>query len=191
MRFYPLKGGEQFLLHYPQAWGGGDAFFGGMDESPFITPLMTPALVAHAIGGEIGFFEALTPAPIKRLKAKFPDACIRRQGDIWSIKLPWSWDELLTVHYKQSERKKNKIRFPHHKSRTAEVLGTEHKLTGKYYPVGILMIDGAEIHSVSVGEGTLRARDHADQVLEDGPYAFARTPLLLPIPEGARALGWE
>ena len=180
MEFHPLQGGRQFVLHLPRRANTGQftVFFGGEDESPFITPIAATPLVVLRSKGETGFYESLTPTEIKFLRIRSPDAPVRRQGDVWSIRLPDTWS-----HFD---------RCPRTQKQRTHVLGTNHILTGRYLGKRIVHFDdGLNDVRVALGEGVMTARDHAPQTLEGGPHAFARTPHLNPISLTQRDLGWQ
>lgn len=212
MEIHLLKGGVQFLVMYPGTktrWGSrcdGRTFFGGMDESPFITSLEDVPVAAFRAQGEDAFFEALIPHQIKTLQRRFPDASVSRQGDVWSFKLPYSWDELRAqvipkpkylpvggrgrFYRAKMERENHRMRvgyrmqigqFNYLKSSPphARVLGTNHSIKGPGGYVSLQTIEnGLGPFHMFVAEGMLTAPDHAPQVLQGGPHLMVRTPHL-------------
>ena len=195
MNFHLVKEETQFIVRYPVLLSepviSQRTFFGWMDESPFLTPIdLEPynALVDH---GEQAFFESLVPKAIKKLVATFAGNP-RRQGDIWSFKLPWTWNEL-PLHFRAKNRKQ-RLKFRSHFQRILQlnqvsyVSGTNHTLMGRLYAGARIIVDNKTLVRTGIGEGVLRAPDHADQIL-DGPHALARTPHLKPIMIPQRRLG--
>jgi len=198
MQFHRLKGGQQFLVRYPQNQNLAvnrfnsepRTFFGGMDESPFITAIKDEAWNAHKEGGEEAFYDALIPETIKKLSQMFPNAPVRRQGDIWSIPLPISWEELQPKWKARKPSRKRK--FSTHRQWTMTVLGTNHLLHGKYFSTEQLLIGGKIFSRIALAEGTITAADHKPQAWTGSPHVLARTPHLEPLTDlSLRLRGWE
>lgn len=86
--FYPLKAGEQFLVHCQTG-----IWFGGTDEQPFLTHLDSEPFKAFLQGGEQDFYEALKPQLVRELERQL-GVTTKRQGDIFAVPLPFSWDDI-------------------------------------------------------------------------------------------------
>ncbi len=202
MKVYPLKGGEQLLIHYP--WMNfmeedrrfmtfDQHLFAGMDESAFVTGITPSAFDAFRTGGEGAFFDVLTPPSVRKLSQIFPGTPIGRQGDIWTIKVPMTWLDFADNHAGNNRHRKM-ARFLgayYTGTRTNPVLGTNHVLEGKYIDGITMILPGVSLPGLGVGEGVLTATDHTPRILDDSLYVFARTPNILPVSEPQRVAGWE
>jgi hypothetical protein len=178
MQMHLLADGVQMLVFYPVfGWQQEPAvFFAGMDESPFLTRLVSRAHRVLEEEGEKPFYDALQPASIKRAKKKFPDALARRQGDIWGIPVPFSW-------YVLTPRGANeRAQWLEHLSPSTpkSVLRTNHRIQGKYGPLRRKWVGDLLFEKVGVGEGVITAPDHAPQDWKGNPHIIDRTDMLHP-----------
>lgn len=151
LEFYPLKRGEQFLVrHHKQLW------FGGTDEQPFLVSLEPNTFSRFMEGGEQDFFAALVPEEVTEMEKDLKTST-RRQGDIFAVKLPISWDEIaeaMEVIYGHEKWKPECVK-------RRSVFKTRHRLTGKFSAFTHLL--GWE--NVVVVEGILVAPDHSPMTL--------------------------
>jgi hypothetical protein len=210
MEFHPLKNGEQFLVCYPgkkSRWSPEDrTFFGGMDESPFITSLKDTPLTAFQNNGEDAFYESLIPDVVKLMKKVLPDTEVRRQGDVWSVALPFSWENLPGISQgpklvnvsgrrrtRLKQRKQNLPALSDYQARMEslrseprfipKVLDTRnHSIKGRYVVADHFTIMGKSMANfkAALGEGILRAPDHAELELLGRAHLLARTPHITP-----------
>ncbi len=165
-RFHALDHGRQFILRGSFSRGPVvNCDFGGTDENPFVTRLDREAYHVFLEEGEAAFYRALKPPHFGAMEKKF-GVVARRQGDIWAIKLPMDWNDvvnasLLNFGYKPMLD----YRDPH------RVFSTRHTLIGDYAPFGKW--------NRAVVQGVLVQRpEHADLNLTDGLYFLERTPFL-------------
>ncbi len=188
MKFHTIKDGSQFLVYYPVHFGFGTRtpmlFFGGMDESPFLTGIKPEVYNFFVKGGEEAFFEELKPSAIKYLQSRHPNATVARQGDIWSLRIPQR-RVILPQFY--TDKKGEMHAFAKGKRKTTPVLGTNHYLEGRYHSVSLIVIDEAVLSGIAIAEGTLTAADHAPHKLVGGLHILARTRHILP-PMPARGM---
>ena len=156
--FFPLRDGRQFLFTCPDPPSskktpkGKRLYFGGTDETcAFLTRLIPQEpLAAFELYGEEGFFDSLKPEHIKNLEEELGVAA-QRQGDIFVVKLPFSWRQLCIISVLDRQ---GRI-VP--KSVKAYPIGkTRHKLTGRYI----------ETISAYFVEGTITAPHHAPLTLK-------------------------
>lgn len=169
VQFFPLMKGAQFLLQVP---GSHEAFFGGTDERPFLVKLESASLSMFKAGGERGFYDALKPVAVDRLKERFNSQALR-QGDWFAVRFPdWStakyWTQCFFHHDGECSSGSGEI-----KKETVKVGGTRHTLKGRFLLPCRMMREERSNCSL-IGEGVLEAPDHADKVLK-GPHAFFQT----------------
>jgi hypothetical protein len=195
MQFYPLKDGEQFIVHYPATREfRSHTVFGGCDESSFISGILAPAFLAFERGGERAFFEALTPDAVKELRELFPDALVQRQGDMWSIALPLDWKEVVMrcmISLNRPARRSLHWKKVTGATETSAVLGSNHRVNGLCSARTDVRIRDVIVDNVAVATGTITAPDHAPQLLGDGPNIIAQTPNLEPVDAQMRRAGYE
>jgi hypothetical protein len=187
--FHPLKGGEQFLVRYPETeTTGAKTLFAGMDESAFITGVTRWAWAAFCSGGEKGFFESLKPPLVREISQAFPQATVRRQGDIWSIAMPRPSHQYLMDKVDLGYRRKFRRFLRGDGSHgTFTVLNTNHVLEGRF-------LQGVRLNrfrNTALGVGVLTAPDHAPQELLEMVHLFGRTPNIQPATQEERAGGFE
>lgn len=165
MDFFWLNHGLQFLIYYytycenkgsdlekkkvPVCW------FGGMDESPFLVRLRPWCYHTLITKGEAAFFNALKPERIKNIE-KLTNQPAQRQGDIFSVKIPFSLEQL--------EMAKNclggKTPVPKQKNTQINLFETRHKAECK-------LSSSENKKVVVVKEAILKAPDHHDLELPD------------------------
>jgi len=184
--FHLLAGGTQFVAHYRvrPAWDRAQTYFGGMDESPFLTALTEVPYKALLDGGEKAFFDSLKPDAIKTLQATYPASCVQRQGDIWSINIPHNWEHIcnqMFPNYKSLRKRRRQLLRD--SSSQVDVLDTNHRIQGRYYFRGrteFIRVGETRLQGIALGEGILTAPDHAPAILTNEPHVIAQTPHILP-----------
>lgn len=163
--FFPLLQGVQFLFgfqKYPDIGPG--AWFGGTDESVFLTRVLDENWKAFNKGGERAFFRSLMPRIIRRLQQQ-NNCAVVRQGDVYAAKLPFTWEQIpqvvpLFTNFGTKPRA----------ATNARVADTRHRLTGRCVAIR------NESEPMLIGEGTLKAPGHSDRVLE-GPHLIVAANL--------------
>ena len=156
VEFFVLKDGDQFLLRF-SCDNRYQYFFGGTDEQPFLVQLRDEPFFAFVRGGEQGFFEALKPPMIRELE-KIYQTTAKRQGDIFAMPIPYTWQELQDAIFVSCGRKLEIEGGP--KNMGSDVFHTRHNLKGKVIKYGLE-------HEIRMfGEGVLEAPDHAPVKLE-------------------------
>lgn len=170
--FFPLKRGRQFLFVLDRMHE--EVWFGGTDDSPFLTKLNWQAFETFEQGGARAFYQDFVPHQIKELRRHFPHLKPLRQGDVWAFPVPFSWDEL-----KQIGRFEDGLgdlqgfeRGGRQKVKDRSVLGTRHTLQGVVSPC-FFIIGGHVDHDVV--EGVLTAPSHSPLRLR-GPHVLFRSP---------------
>ncbi|MFC1686596.1 hypothetical protein ACFLZS_01550 [Patescibacteria group bacterium] len=155
--FYPLQEGRQFLYRT----SGGNVWFGGTDEQPFLTELIPKTLQVFKKHGEGEFYEYLKPYSIQQLE-KILGIPSKRQGDIFAIPLERTWSEIkkelaiLTGEEIEQELVKD---YP--------VLGTRHQLAEAF------VISTPRLFA----EGGMEAPDHESLILK-GPHILDQVDVL-------------
>lgn len=186
--FFPLLGGEQFVFADSHPNGQvRSVWFGGTDEQPFLTQLTTPPMRKLQRGGERCFFASLKP----RLMIQIEEALgvtAQRQGDIWYVPIPATWEQLIPKPRKRSLGERCTALFTRRKAPTVEPLderlgiqdvdyfekgrmavwNTQHRIQGQYVSVKVFGVE------TEIGEGVLTAPDHEPRELV-GPHVFAQT----------------
>ena len=123
-------------------------YFGGMDESPFLSIVHCEAVTALKNEGESAFYEALKPLWIRN-REKRTGISAKRQGDIFAMPVGSGWASLSqrpVFSYEESQGEKiYDVRFhgdyspmeidlsidlPNPTQAKNQVLGTNHQLTG-------------------------------------------------------------
>ncbi|MCR4328791.1 MAG: hypothetical protein NUV53_04790 [Patescibacteria group bacterium] len=159
---------KQFVLwesnpHFDLEWWDAspprpEHWFGGFDESPFLTGVEEDAWKAFSESGEKGFFNALKPALILHLEKRY-GAGWQRQGEIFAFPLNPS---LLARTNRLSEDVTGDL----------PVFHTHHKLHGTMCRA---RVEGFEC---LIGIGTLTADDHSPRVFKK-PHALAVARFLM------------
>jgi hypothetical protein len=173
LEMYSLMEGHQFLASI-----GRHVIFGGTDEAPFLV-LLEPENLRHLTeGGEAMFYAGLKPYQMNGYEAIYGGQAVR-QGDIWALALPMSWDEIARYYFRSTRGKQ--LHLSH--GRTA-ILRTRHVLEGTwaterpglpYQPPGSYKYYRRHWPVRSdVVDGILEAPDHAPLGL-DGPHVLVRT----------------
>lgn len=156
--FFPLRGGEQFLLRH---WRGGESepqiWFGGTDEQPFLVRLGSAAFSPFMRGGEDGFFAGLRPAVVNEFEVQLR-LPTRRQGDIFALPLPYKWREIV--------RGMGRGVATEPETYTGPVFGTRHMITSPR----ALQLNPTQM----IAEGLLEAPDHGPLRL-DVPHLLSQT----------------
>lgn len=162
-RFYSVAKDRQFLYTVPTENNGRRIFFGGMDESPFLTEL-DYSVVEHLIEGEESFFRALKPGIIQRAERNF-ESVAHRQGDFFAVTTPRpiNWGAFMLKYLGDNELRISVVE-------DENLRGTRHTIAGLFGRAGDTLI----------GEGTIEAPDHEPLILK-GPHiieqaAFLRRP---------------
>jgi len=165
--FFPLKQGEQFLFRLNRTDYNGktkyDYLFGGTEHASFLVSLTPEPFEAFQRGGEAAFFNSLKPEVIKKCEELFGGNCLR-QGDIFAVPLPYTWDEL----NKMSRLSSGKI-CQDSQTTNEKLFGTRHVFVGICARFSVLG------KSHFIGTGTLTAPDHPPLVLNNGIFLFAQT----------------
>lgn len=163
--FWPLQNGEQFvysvsledrLCH----------FFGGTDERPFFVEIEGRPVERLRQQGEVAFYQALMPPLIEKWGKRWQGEA-RRQGDIWSLPVAFSW-----LQIKQHCRDygwSGEVRDLHRQA----IFGTHHRFTGLY-------LQPVPTDRAVIGEGIIEAPDHQPIELH-GPHLFDQTPGIKPV----------
>lgn len=202
--FFPLRGGEQFLLrivgengtigewcsrcHRPIPETGTFVYFGGTDEGPahsqFLVRLEPRIFGVFRQKGETAFYQSLKPWLIEKLEERYGSERTSRQGDIWAYALPLTWEDILRRELKRGYRDFAVERSPVRSRRTRRLVGvfdTRHILRGW----GVEEVASATLLGTStawsswetVAEGRIEAPDHKSLLL-NGPHALAQTAYL-------------
>ncbi|MBI2013239.1 MAG: hypothetical protein HYS87_00130 [Candidatus Colwellbacteria bacterium] len=164
--FFPLRGGEQFILIVPlehARW----VLFGGTDEASAFVVRMQDQAAQILRQGEQAFYDSLKPERIKELEKNFGVTALR-QGDWFCVPIPTTWENLRIAMIALGHSKTD---FQIADQKKGIPIGnTRHSLCG------------GQVHSPNYGrgtiaEGTLRAPDHKDLVL-NGPHILWRTEMV-------------
>lgn len=148
--FFSLLGGKQFLVRLgrdvvsePQLW------FGGTDEQPFLVRLMYETFKAFQEGGQRAFYDRLKPAIATKLEKTF-DTTAQRQGDIFAVRVPYSWKQMGAgrLMFLGWETVPKSVKH-------FTLFNTRHSLNGTH-------LKGAELFGdrYEIGEGVIEAPDH-------------------------------
>ncbi len=166
-QFFPLQKGAQFLVvasRGPNYDARERLYFGGTDERPFLVE-MNPQVLTSLKKGEAGFYDAIRPEGAQFAEKKFGTKAVR-QGDWFAVPLPFKWNSvhgllgLFTDDHKATSAGEKGIRIG----------GTRHQLIDGQ----AILLGHNPLRCMIIGEGLLRAPDHADKVLK-GPHAFFQT----------------
>jgi len=165
-RFHPLDQGRQFLLR--GSFNRGPVSFcefGGTDENPFVARLDREAYHGLLEDGESAFYESLRPPRFKAMEKAFKVTALR-QGDIWAIKIPMDWKDVVNASLVNFGFKPLRDSGDSHR-----IFNTRHTLVGDYAPFGKW--------NRAIAQGVLVQRpEHADINLTDGLYLLERTSFL-------------
>ncbi len=153
MELFFLMNGKQFLLRIEnsetQYW------FGGTDERPFLVRLKEEPFRAFQKEGDNLFYATLKPKTITKFEQTF-QVLAKRQGDIFAVPVPHSWDELqrASLICLGVKREPESVKLQ-------PIFGTRHRLTGLYS-------ENIELFGsyYPLGEGVLEAPDHSPLKLE-------------------------
>lgn len=150
-QYFPLLSGQQFVLITAYNKLNFRAYFGGTDERPFLVSIShTIASKTIGQGNEQAFFDSLKPKIISAQEKFVGLSATKRQGDIFAVKAPFSWNEQALVSdfigLEQSHEIVEKSLF-----------GTRHIITGKVW--GDYWNDRHHNPRV-LFEGVLAAPDH-------------------------------
>lgn len=174
--FCPLKGGIQFVFEF---WGKWDTmrhereyygFFGGTEKNPFLVRLSRgPTFGLNFLKeGPRAFYEALRPKIISEWAERF-GTLPRRQGDIWALPLPFSWEQICSMMFLVGAKRD----FPEiKKTMGSSLFGTRHRLKGLLYEV---IITNPYDTKYTMGEGVITAPDHSPFEIKGGPHILAQT----------------
>lgn len=165
-KFHFLNHGQQFLLrgHFNR---GPVSFcdFGGTDENPFVTIIDREAYHTFLESGEEAFYASLKPPNLKVMEKEFGVSSLR-QGDIWAIKIPMDWKDVVRASLLNFGYRPMRDSGERHR-----VFNTRHELIGDYAPYGKW--------NRAIAQGILQQRpEHTDLDLSGGLYLLERTPFL-------------
>lgn len=174
---HSLMDGQQFLLVESDSRR---PYFGGTDEAPFMVRLDTVHLQNFELGGETAFYDGLKPEKTKGYEEMFGTSAVR-QGDIWAVPVPMSWDKLCG-YYRRTTGGQRGLRIC---TGRRDILRTRHTIDGRWvkgkprFPFDDSRHRGRYLRiSDMVAEGTMTAPDHEPLVLY-GPHVLARTAGIL------------
>ncbi len=154
--------GQQTFFTWNEYQGPG--YFGGTDESPFLSHLdwnqVNP--IHWKDEGPEGFLNILKPKVTTVLENRL-SVRSERQGDWFAIPLPVRSIEEGVVLFSLADALggKTKSKFSTPSGNTHTLGGTRHELEGEV----------VQLRGLYIGRGTLRAPDHADQHF-DGIHLF-------------------
>lgn len=162
MDFFWINNQLQFLLYYyfcgynqgqdnekresPMCW------FGGMDESPFLVRLNPACYHTLIRKGEQDFFEALKPKKVRVIE-KFAEMQAKRQGDIFSVELPFTLQQLQVA----GKALGGNIPVPEHKGQRFNLFGTRHQAEAE-----LSSSTSGNENNIVIKEALLKAPDHCD-----------------------------
>lgn len=165
--FFPLKQGAQFLFRQNSTDYNDKTtskyWFGGTEHSPFLVSLTKKPFEAFQEGGEAAFFDSLKPEVIKKCEELFGGGNYLRQGDIFAIPLPYTWQELNKISTLSSGQVCQGSQTTNEK-----LFGTRHVFAGICTKFSVL----GKNHFI--GTGTLAAPDHPPLILDHGIFLFAQ-----------------
>lgn len=178
--FRPLKNDRQFIYYTPRRqYQEAQCWFGGTDEAPFLVELAKPAETAKLLvaeKGEAAFYQYLKPSDAKFVEQLFGQEA-KRQGDIFAVAVPWSWEELqgfamlLGAAVRGSKPKDGQVR----------VFETRHVLQGQCLETVTPQVTSYNERigerRMVFGSGILEAPDHAPRILE-GVHALFQVEVL-------------
>jgi hypothetical protein len=161
LSMYALRDGTQFVVRHFN--DDEDAYYGGVDEVPFLVKIDAELLYTLMDKGEAAFFEALKPDEIKFFEDEFGTDGTKRQGDVYAVALPstYTWGDLPTPAAGEHQ-----------------VGETRHAIDGFWIEVSehdaVVIEHVGGVHEICglIAEGTLTAPDHAPLELR-GPHLIA------------------
>lgn len=171
--FYKLAWGVQFLFVLPGRYSNERSlYFGGTDEEPFLVGLQPHLIDKYKEGGDKAFYNTLKPSIIGELEQEMRVES-ERQGDIFAIPLPMSWEALImSQKFYAVTNGGDEWEDEPTQVKAKSLFGTRHLFSGTELNVSL---EGRR--EVMVGQGIVEAPDHADLVL-DRVYLFAQTAFL-------------
>ena len=171
LSFYVLQGGERFLVRF-----SGRNYFGGTDadESIFLTEVTEEAFQMYLEHGDYGFYESLKPAELKVLEKEWPNAILKRQGDVfafWCSEFGEDFKELGGYIFACAEEFKKRCIFETCTGDAIPFADTRHVING-----GLLAVS---TWNEAYAFGTVSAPDHRPLVLGDRPHRLFRATNLV------------
>lgn len=172
VEFFWVVEAVQFLIvsHHNNGWSRSPScWFGGTDEEPFLVELQPEVLPTFLKDGWQGFYRALQPPYVATADQKGQPWL--RQGDIFAIQLPLTWEQLL----RKMLLEQPKVSIESAKDQA--IYGTRHQIqrglaiTGDYRLKPIIGEFGL------IAEGELVAPDHKPHTLA-GPHLLLQTQFL-------------
>jgi len=157
---------DQFIMNR----GGGEYWFGGTDENPFLVQLTAEPFKEFLKLGEAGFYWSLVPKDLPGLCSHAHRRYIR-QGDIFAVPLNMSWSTLsrcLDIARWGDGREHHvdgRLQLP--------LFQTRHMLTGREFVSTLKYIYGIRVPVVA--SGRVEAPDHTPLNLGDKPHALFQT----------------
>lgn len=191
---HQLLGGTQVLIQvgpiYPgraphfDSTGPERYYLAGIDDGPFVTPISSKKFVAFQKEGEAAFYDSLKPAEIKLIEQVTTNP-VRRQGDIWAIKVGESWARPGSdIPYAIQSAKDSHV----FKSTGQWLFESRHSLHGDMNRQVIIAYSSEPKRSKTgrpkfkvksmaamLGSGLIKAPDHPTLDISDGVYVIART----------------
>lgn len=156
LEFFWIQEERQFLIRFLNINGGFRVCFGGTDEKPFLVDMGSSIFEIFKERGAEGFYDAIKPQDIKDFEKELGVTC-KRQGDIFAVPIPYSWQEMrrfLFLFNREKLKEKEVTSSP--------VFGTRHKLTGTEISLGRWFSNPAVL-----ANGVIEAPDHAPLKLKE------------------------
>lgn len=161
------KDWNQFMVRFDY----GTVWFGGTDENPFLVSIDDHPFSRYCRYGPKGFYESLLP--------ELPGNTYKRQGDIFTCPIPFTWEEIIKV-YRYIHGWTVDIVEAKPDERDGGLFGTRHHLKGVTLnhtvrmPETFISSSGSSPTWLILAEGTIVAPDHTDMELK-GVCALAQT----------------
>ncbi len=157
--YFPLQGGNQFLLSYNDD-SNRRTWFGGTDEEPFLVEMESDVRSAYiqSHGSEKALYEHLVPENILRISQE-NNVLYKRQGDIFAVRFCGE------QYFEKNLAYIAKMRIVEAKEKS--VLATRHLGTG----IGVLLTEGENV----LFKGKIEAPDHKPLDLSDAFYLLGQT----------------
>lgn len=175
--FFPFgREGEQFLLRHTVRLHSEPEtrlWFGGTDEEPFLVRLTSDAFKAFQKEGQVGLYRTLIPPIILQVARDFSLEAMR-QGDIFALPIPYTWDDIsraARIVGKVNGRVSTIIDPGLLTAKGDRVFGTRHLFTGVY--AAHVQIFGG--NHLLASAGVLEAPDHASRRLDNRVYLLGQT----------------
>ncbi len=188
---HPLKGGSQYLVRTPPLNLNRNVvshYFFGIDDTPFLTTISKRRFDIFKVNGEQAFYESLVPKSIKLMAESNPDQ-MKRQGDIWAIKVADTWSQVAqAVGGYQVAPKSAAKKWRAYQER---LFDSRHELTGDIVSGRFIITEvvpkkriaqngrGAAFNTkglpLTLATGYITAPDHPNLFLDDGIYVVDRT----------------